>query len=49
MPFEFFQDLVERFYHLQVDFDAFSDLGILEAFSDSGVIVFARQFLVEFW
>ena len=49
MPFEFSQDLVERFYHLQVDLNAFPHLGILKAFRDAGVVVFARKFLVESW
>ena len=43
VPFELFQDLVERFDHGQIDLDAFANLRIIESFGHTVRVVFFGQ------
>jgi hypothetical protein len=41
MPFKFFENLVDRFDHCQIDLDAFSDLRVFKSFGHAVMVVFS--------
>ena len=47
MPFEFFEDLVERIDYRQIDFNAFPDLRIFKSLGHTIVIVFSGQLFIK--